>query len=313
MGKSEYKIKTTDNQEIHVYEWIPEDKQNIKAIVQIAHGMAEHAERYDDFALFLNKHGYAVFANDHRGHGKTAGILENLGYFADNDGFRQVVNDTVALTDKINERFVNLPVFLFGHSMGSFIFRYYIVNNAAKVKGLILSGTAGHPGMLGSVGKLLTKVIMAFTGKKSQSPFMTKLSFGAFNNAFKPNRTEYDWLSRDNKQVDKYVNDLFCGTIFSIGFFSDLLDGVLYVNDQAQINKTSPELPIFLVAGDKDPVSENGKGVTEVYEKYKKAGVKDVEIKLYADARHEILNETNKEEVYNDILNWLEKKQEIGG
>jgi len=307
MSKSEYKIKTADNKEIHVYEWIPEDEQNIKAVLQIAHGMAEHGDRYEDFALFLNKQGFAVFANDHKGHGKTAGSLENLGYFADENGFQQVVNDMHSLTQKINERLANKPVFLLGHSMGSFLSRYYSIENMSNLKGLILSGTAGHPGMLGKVGKVLSNIIIAFSSRKSQTPLMTKLSFGAFNDAFKPNRTDYDWLSRDDAEVDKYVNDLFCGSVFTAGFYNDLLGGLLYVNDQTNFNKTSADLPIYLVAGDKDPVSENGKGVTEVYEKYKKAGIKDAEIKLYPDARHVILNETNKEEVYNDILNWLEK------
>ena len=304
---TEYKIKTSDDKEIHVYEWIPEDEQNIKAVVQIAHGMAEHAARYEDFALFLNKHNYAVFANDHKGHGKTAGVLENLGYFADKNGFQQVVDDMRSLTNKINERFPGKPVFLSGHSMGSFLSRYYSIGDSSKLKGLILSGTAGHPGILGKLGKIISSIIIAFYGRKSQTPLMTKLSFGAYNNAFKPNRTEYDWLSRDNNQVDKYVNDLFCGTVFTAGFYKDLLGGLLYINDQTEINKTSPELPVYLIAGDKDPVSENGKGMAKVYEKYKKAGIKDVEIKLYPDARHEVLNETNKDEVYNDILNWLEK------
>jgi len=261
----EYKIKTTDNQEIQVYEWIPQDEQSVKAVLQIAHGMAEHAARYENFALFLNKNGYAVFANDHKGHGKTAGSVENLGYFADKNGFELVVNDMNSLTDKINERFPGKPVFLLGHSMGSFLSRYYSIKNASKLKGLILSGTAGHPGMLGKVGKMLSSVIMAFTGKRSQTPLMTKMSFGAFNNEFKPNRTEFDWLSRDNQNVDKYINDPFCGTIFTIGFYNDLLGGLLHVNNQAIINEISTELPVYLIAGDKDPVSKNGKGVTEVY------------------------------------------------
>jgi len=304
---TEYKIKTSDNKEVHVYEWILENEENIKAVVQIAHGMAEHAARYENFALFLNKNGYAVFANDHKGHGKTAGTLENLGYFADKDGFQQVVQDMRTVTDKIVERFPGKPIFLMGHSMGSFLSRYYSIEDSAKLRGLILSGTAGHPGLLGKIGKLLTKVIIAFSGKKSQSPLMTKLSFGAYNSQFKPNRTDYDWLSRDNEQVDKYVNDLFCGTIFTAGFYNDLLGGLLHVNDEKEISKTDKNLPIYLISGGKDPVSENGKGVKELHEKYKKSGVQDVEMKLYTDARHEILNETNKEEVYNDILNWLDK------
>ncbi|RLD61325.1 MAG: alpha/beta hydrolase, partial [Bacteroidetes bacterium] len=157
------------------------------------------------------------------------------------------------------------------------------------------------------VGKMLSSIIIAFNSKKTQTPLMTNLSFGAYNKAFKPNRTEHDWLSRDNEQVDKYVNDLFCGTIFTAGFYSDMLGGLLFVNNQSEINKTSKELPVYFIGGDKDPVSENGKGVTEVYQKYKTTGLTDLEIKLYPDGRHEILNEINKEEVYNDVLKWLEK------
>lgn len=304
---TEYKIKTSDNNEVHVYEWLPENEENIKGIVQVAHGMAEHAGRYEDFALFLNKHGYAVFANDHKGHGKTAGTVENLGYFADRNGFGQVVKDMRSLTDKINERFPEKPVFLLGHSMGSFLSRYYAIEDSSKLRGVILSGTAGHPGLLGKIGKLLTNVLITFFGKKSPSPLMTKLSFGAYNNQFKPNRTDYDWLSRDEAEVDKYVADPFCGTIFSLGFYSDLLGGLLLINDKKEIGKTDINLPVLLLAGDKDPVSENTKGVQELKQNYKNSGLKDVEMILYADARHEILNETNKKEVYNDILAWLDR------
>jgi len=307
MNKSEYKLKASDGTQIHVYEWLPDEPSDVKACLQIAHGMAEHAKRYDDFATFLNKNGFAVFANDHRGHGKTAGSVENLGYFADENGFETVVDDMRVLTEKIRAEFPEKPVFLLGHSMGSFLSRYYAIEDASKIKGLILSGTAGDPGMLGKVGKTLSKLIAAFSGKKSPTPLMTTLSFGAYNKQFKPNRTEFDWLSRDNEQVDKYVNDPYCGTVFTAGFYTDMLGGLLYVNQEAAIAKMRKDLPVYLISGDKDPVSENGKGVKEVFEKMKKAGLNDVEMKLYPDARHEILNELNKEEVYQDILNWLNK------
>jgi len=307
MNKSEYKLKASDGTQIHVYEWLPDEPSDVKACLQIAHGMAEHAKRYDDFATFLNKNGFAVFANDHRGHGKTAGSVENLGYFADENGFETVVDDMRVLTEKIRAEFPEKPVFLLGHSMGSFLSRYYAIEDASKIKGLILSGTAGDPGMLGKVGKTLSKLIAAFSGKKSPTPLMTALSFGAYNKQFKPNRTEFDWLSRDNEQVDKYVNDPYCGTVFTAGFYTDMLGGLLYVNQEAAIAKMRKDLPVYLISGDKDPVSENGKGVKEVFEKMKKAGLNDVEMKLYPDARHEILNELNKEEVYQDILNWLNK------
>ena len=308
MNKSEYKLKANDGTQIYVYEWLPDEPNNVKAAVQIAHGMAEHAARYEDFALFLQKQGFAVYANDHRGHGKTAGSIENLGYFADKNGFDTVVNDMRLLTKKIHAEFPEKPIFLLGHSMGSFLSRYYAIEDSSQINGLILSGTAGDPGMLGKVGKMLSNIIAAFNGKKSPTPLMTKLSFGEYNKQFKPKRTEFDWLSRDKEQVDKYVNDPYCGTVFTAGFYQDLLGGLLYVNKITAINKMRKDLPVFLISGEKDPVSENGKGVKEVFEKMKNTGLADVEIKLYKDARHEILNETNKEEVYQDILNWLQKR-----
>ncbi len=308
MNISEYKLKANDGTQIHVYEWLPDEPSEVKACLQIAHGMAEHAQRYDDFAGFLNKSGIAVFANDHRGHGKTAGSIENLGYFADENGFQKVVDDMHVLTVKIRSEFPDKPVFLLGHSMGSFLSRYYAIKDASKIKGLILSGTAGDPGMLGKVGKILSSLIASIYGKKSQTPLMTTLSFGAYNKQFKPNRTEFDWLSRDNEQVDKYIKDPYCGTVFTAGFYKDLLEGLLFVNQFQEIQKMPNDLPVYLISGDKDPVSENGKGVKEVYEKMKKAGLKDVEMKLYPDARHEILNEINKDKVYNDVLAWINQR-----
>ncbi len=307
MNKSEYQLKAQDGKQIHVYEWLPDDPAEVKACVQIAHGMAEHAKRYEDFALFLNKNGFAVYANDHRGHGKTAGSVENLGYFAEEKGFEKVVEDMRVLTGKIQSEFPGKPVFLLGHSMGSFLSRSYAIEDASKINGLILSGTTGDPGLLGKVGVMLSNLISNIYGDKSPTPLMTKLSFGAYNKQFKPNRTEFDWLSRDEEQVDKYVNDPYCGTVFTAGFYRDMLGGLLYVNQKPAIAKMRKDLPVLLVAGDKDPVSENGKRVKEVFEKMKSAGVHNVELKLYPDARHEILNEINKEEVYNDILSWMNK------
>ena len=303
MKTSEFKIRVSENIEIHVYEWLPDTEP--KAILQIAHGMAEHAARYANFAEFLTNNGYAVYANDHRGHGKTAGNVEKLGFFAEKDGWSFVMHDMYKLTLEIKKRNPDKAVFLFGHSMGSFLSRYYITQYASDIKGVILSGTGGHPGILGNIGVFITKMLIAFYGKKAQSPLMSKLSFGEFNKVFKPNRTEYDWLSRDDAQVDKYVADPFCGTVFTTGFYKDMLKGLLDVSTQKSIDEIPENLPIYLFSGNNDPVGENGKGVKEVYEKYKKAGIKNVSIKLYENARHETLNETNNDEVYNDILKWL--------
>lgn len=294
--------------DIFVHRWQPEKDIDTKAVVQIAHGMAEHSARYENFANALVNEGYTVYANDHRGHGKTAGSIENMGYWADQDGWDLVVGDMVQLTRTLKDTHPGLPVFLFGHSMGSFLSRDYISAHGTEINGVILSGTAGDAGLLGSVGILVAKLQCMIKGKKAQSPLLDKLSFGSFNNAFKPNRTDFDWLSRDDEEVDKYVNDPFCGAVFTCGFFSDLLQGLKKINVQRNIDATPGALPMYLMAGDKDPVGNNGKGVLEIYKVYEKAGIRDISYKLYEDGRHEMLNEINKEEVFKDIAGWLNSR-----
>ncbi|MCD4792284.1 MAG: lysophospholipase [Bacteroidales bacterium] len=306
MQKSQQSYITKDNKEIVYYKHIPET--DAKAIVIITHGMAEHAQRYDEFAGFLNKNAYIVYAHDQRGHGKTAGSVEKLGFFAEKDGWQKVTDDLAELVEISKKEHQNIPIFLLGHSMGSFIVRTFILQHSDKVNGAILSGTAGSAGLLGFAGSVLTGIIILFKKKSSPSSLMDKLSFGDFNKAFKPNRTDFDWLSRDNESVDKYVADPYCGTIFSVGFFNNLINGLELINKLKIAEKVRNDLPMYLFAGDKDPVSKNGKQVSDVYNMYKKAGITDIEMKLYPDARHETLNETNKEEVFSDVLTWLNSK-----
>lgn len=312
MKSDSFTFSAQGDVDIFVHSWRPENDDDIKAVVQIAHGMAEHSARYERFANALVNEGYAVYANDHRGHGKTAGTIENMGYWADQDGWDLVVDDMVQLTRKIKDAHPGLPVFLFGHSMGSFLSRDYISTNGGEIKGVILSGTAGDAGLLGSVGVLVAKIQCAVKGKKAKSPLLDKLSFGSFNNAFKPNRTDFDWLSRDNEEVDKYVNDPFCGAVFTCGFFYDMLGGLKKINAQARIDATPRSLPMHLLAGAKDPVGNNSKGVLEVYKVYESAGIQDIGYKFYEDGRHEMLNETNREEVFRDIADWLNKRVNSG-
>lgn len=305
MKSNEFKLATSDGLEVHVYEWLPDDSSKIRASVQIAHGMAEHAGRYLDFAKFLTENDFAVFANDHRGHGKTAGDLDNVGFLAPSKGWDKLVSDFRQLSLYIKGKFKDKPLFVFGHSMGSFVIRKYILDPETNINGAIISGTGDDPGVLGQVGVLLTRIMKLFYSANSSSPFMDKLSFGAFNKPFKPNRTKFDWLSRDMEQVDKYVADPYCGKVFSIGFFNDMLNGLLFVSKQQNIDSTPNDLPLLIFSGDNDPVGNNGKGVTAVYNRYKKAGVNNLSIKLFAEGRHEMLNEINKSEVYLLVLDWI--------
>ncbi len=297
-----------DGEKVFVNEWHPEDTGKVNAVVQIAHGMAEHSGRYSSFAEVLVNAGFAVYAHDHRGHGETAGALENIGYFADENGWELVVEDTHRITEIIKERLPGIPVFLFGHSMGSFISRNYIFLHGEDLHGVILSGTAGDPGLLGSIAILLAKLEIIRKGGKAASPLMNYLTFSDYNKQFRPNRTDFDWLSRDNDEVDKYIEDPFCGGIFSAGLFLDLLRGLKQINRRQNAERIPKDLPIYLMSGDRDPVGKNGKGVLQVFKAFEKTGIGDVDCKLYQGGRHEMLNEINREEVYKDIIEWLGNK-----
>ena len=305
MKSKTFTFKGEDKKDIFVYSWLP-DKKPVAA-VQIAHGMAEHAARYERFAKALTDAGFAVWANDHRGHGKTAGALKNVGYLADEGGWEFLIKDMKRLTDLIKKQNPGLPIFLFGHSMGSFLSRSYIARWGKELKGVVLSGTNGDPGLLAKIGTLIAIWECKRKGKKAPSPLMTKLSFGEFNKPFKPARTEFEWLSRDPVEVDKYVADPYCGGVFTARFFYDMLLGTREIYQPDVIAKVPKKLPVYIFSGEKDPVGKNGKGVRETYNAYKKAGIADVTIRLYKDGRHEMLNETNRNEVYRDVIEWLNK------
>ena len=307
MKSDSFSFKAADGAQIFTYRWMPDNASDVKGAVQIAHGMVEHGARYERFADTLTKAGYAVYANDHRGHGKTAGSLDKVGYFADEMGWEKVVVDMHTLTGIIKKECPNKPFFLFGHSMGSLLSRYYAMHYARELSGLVLSGTAGDPGALGKIGIFVATIEAKIKGEKAKSNLMNKLSFGAFNNAFKPNRTDYDWLSRDNAEVDKYVNDPWCGAVCTAGFWCDFLGGISYINRKENIAKIPKNLPIYIFSGAKDPVGADTKGVSQVYDTLKNAGIGDMTLKFYEDARHETLNEINRNEVFTDVIAWMNK------
>ena len=292
------------NLQIFVYKWLPDESVQVKGIVQIAHGMAETAARYEGFARALTNEGFCVYANDHRGHGRTAKEVEKLGDLGE-DGFNSMVENMHGLNEKIKEENPILPLFLFGHSMGSFLTQRYICLYGHELNGAILSGSCGKQGIIIDVARIIAKGEIKKIGRSGKSHKLDKLSFGSYNNSFKPNRTAFDWLSRDNKEVDKYIADPFCGTVFTAGFFYDFLGGLKSIADQAKIENVPSDLPIYIFSGDKDPVGKNGKGVLKLVKTYKEHGIMDLTHKLYKDGRHEMLNEINKEEVTFDILKWL--------
>lgn len=295
------KMKAFDGAEIHVTFW--DNVENPKGAVQISHGMAEYAERYDDFAQFLNTNGYIVFADDHRGHGYTVGA-GNQGV-VHGDSWEQTLNDMGQLTDFIKSRY-KVDVVLLGHSYGSFLSQAYIQRYGDKINGVILSGTSYMKNPLTKIGSIIANVQTALLGEEKPAKLMNTLSFSAYDKPFKEENRRFAWLSRDKEQCEKYVADAFCGYVMSLGFFKSFLNGVQKIYGANDFVRIPSGLPILITSGAMDPVGEYGKSTTKLYNAYKDAG-KNVEIKLYEDARHEILNETNRNEVYKNMLSFIEK------
>ena len=296
-------VTAADGTPLHTNRWLPEGPP--KALVQIAHGLGEHSARYARLAEALTAAGYAVYATDHRGHGRTAREADH-GFFSDKNGWGLVVEDLRAVTRFAQEEHPGLPVFLIGHSMGSYLVRNYVIEDSRDLAGVVLTATGGDPGWVGKIGPLLALTEARLRGRRHVSPLLQGLINGPYNAAFKPIRTNFDWLSRDEAEVDKYIADELCGRTATSGFFIDLAEGVARSNDRRQVARVRRDLPVLLLAGDKDPSGHNGKGPRAVAEQYRSVGVLDVTCTLYPGARHEIFNETNREEVTADLVAWLD-------
>lgn len=304
--RENFKFADSEGVELNVYKWSPEGE--VLGVVQISHGMTENILRYDEFAKYLNNKGFIVYGHDHRGHGLTAKSKDELGYIADNEGFDWLVRDLYELMMMIKEENKGLPIYLFGHSMGSFVSQRFVELHGKEIDGLILSGSNGEPTKLAPIGIFLSNMEIKLFGRKHTSKMMDKLSFGDFNKKFKPNRTPYDWLCSVDSEVDKYIANEYCGFVCSASFYYDLLRGLRAIHKDENFSSIPKDLPIYILAGDMDPVGFFGKGIVNLYDKLKLTGVKDVEYKLYKNKRHEILNEDNKLEVMNDISTWLFNK-----
>ncbi|PQJ79132.1 alpha/beta hydrolase [Polaribacter porphyrae] len=300
--------KTFDKETIFYYKWKAKENLPLKGIVQISHGIGEHAGRYKSIAKRLKNQGYDVYANDHRIHGKSAKNNEYLGFYDGEDYFSDAIEDMRKLTEIIKKEHPNKKIILLGHSMGSLLSREYVTLYGDDLEALILSGTAAFLKGLGSFGLISTSFFSKLNGKHRSNEILKNLFFNQFNKKFKPNRTKVDWISSDKKQVDKFEADPLRIEDFSLGVFRDILKGSKKINKPPTFKNTPKSLPIFIFSGDKDPVGEMGKGVKKVALNYKKAGVKDLTLKIYKGGRHEMLNEVNKEEVEQDLLNWLDER-----
>ncbi len=289
---------------VYAKRWRNEDIKEYKGIIQLVHGMSEHIGRYEKFAKVLSNNGYIVVGHDHLGHGNTAETEEDLGYFSKENGWDRLVEDVHILQNKIAAEYPNLPYFIFGHSMGSLVVRTYLTKYKDNIKGVILSGTSGQKaGLL--MGQVLTKLVILIYGDHYRSNILEYLITGSFNKKFNDTkRTDIDWITRDEEVLDEYEKDPKCGFNFTANGYLNLLKGVYYLSKQKNINKTM-NVPILLISGDKDPVGKMGKGPMRVLKMLEKAGLKNVKLRLFRDARHELVNETNNGEVYYVILNWM--------
>ena len=278
-----------------------------RAVMHIVHGLAEHAARYRRLAESLTADGWAVYNHDQRGHGETVNDPDTLGLFADQDGWRVAVDDVGAFVAHEKSQHPGLPFVLFGHSMGSLIVQDYLCRGIDDFAAAVLSGSSGPPPPVAQLGRGVARLERFRLGPRGRSPVLRKLAFEAFNQQFKPNRTAFDWLSRDPAEVDKYVEDPLCGFDATNQFWIDMLDALPRVYRPENLKKISKALPIYIMSGDRDPAGRNGTAVKALAEALRSAGVADVELKLYPDARHELLNETNRDQVVEDLKAWLAK------
>lgn len=309
MIKKEFYIPSADGvHRLHVILWEPDTE--VKGVVQISHGMIEMVERYEDFALFLNRHGYAVIGNDHLGHGLTAGNNSDLGYICPSNMSATVTADLHRVTKCAKKKFKNVPYFLFGHSMGSFMARRYLMRYGMDVDGAILAGTGAQSSLILAIGNLQSGFVRMILGDRYRSRFLKASAFGSYQRRIPHPRTQSDWLTRDVDVVDFCLSNKYCNYLFTVNGYRTILEVLSYIQKKENIDRIPKEMPILLMSGGQDPVGNYGKGVKKVYDSYKKAGIQDVSMKLYPDDRHEILNELNKDIVYQNVLKWL--TQHIG-
>lgn len=299
---------TKDIHEIPVYEWSDNDKAPVKGVIQLVHGSCEHAKRYEEFARFLVARGFVVVANDHRGHGKAVKDISELGYFAKENGWTKLVDDVYDVTTYIKKKYPDKKITMLGHSMGSFIVRHYAILYTDSIDALIVMGTAHHSKNILNLGtKIAERSIKKGKGKKVNR-FLDKISYGSFHMRFLKEKDTLAWLSSDREIREAFRKDGYCGFKFTAQAFKDMFEGIAFITDEANVKRMNKKLPVLLVSGQNDPVGDYGKMVQKAYLLYKQVGMENVGMKLYPGMRHEILNETDKVEVYKDILKWIKEQ-----
>lgn len=299
--KNPFSMQSFEELELNGYVWQPLNDERLKGVVVIAHGMAETIERYHAFAEFLTEHGYVVYGINQRGHGPKA---EMLGYLGE-DGWYKMKEDLKHVVETAKAAHVGVPVFVLGHSMGSFLTRDFLLDYSYLLDGVIISGTGFYPKLQLKLGQWLSKRDIDKHGDRHISNFIDKMAFGKNNKKIKGARTPFDWLSRDRDIVDAYLADPLCGIVHPSSFFYHFFTALERILYNGEFSNFKSQVPMFILSGDMDPVGSYGKGVEKSAEIYKKIGF-DTQVKLYKEGRHEMMNETNRTEVFGDIIAWLD-------
>ena len=300
------------NTEIHTIEWKPEGK--VRAVLQISHGMVEYVRRYDEFAQYLCNRGYYVVGNDHLGHGKSVQSKSEYGFFNEKYGNACVLGDMHTLRQRTMKKYPDVPYFMLGHSMGSTLLRQYIQMYGNGLSGVILMGVvADHAKAAIVFGKRLCRIMAVFRGWHYRSRLVDDMVMGSFNKKFKPARTRADWITSDQEHLDAYVSDPLCSFMFTVNAYYSMFAGMLFMRKKESIYMIPKGLPVLFASGTDDPVGNFGKGVRKIYEQYRTAGIQDVTLRLYSGDRHELLNETDRQQVYQELLEWMEERREPAG
>lgn len=306
---TEFTFLSTDGKtQLHGMRWEPEGG-SVRAVLQICHGVAEHIARYDAFARYLNDLGIAVVGHDHLGHGLSLPEGSTPVYFGEGNTWNTVVDDIYVLHQRIRLWYPDVPLYIMGHSMGSFLTRTYLIRYPGTVKAAVIMGTGWQPKAVIAGGMAVAKAVGAVVGENGTSDLVTNLAFGAYNKLFAPNRTSCDWLSADEDNVDAYMADPLCGADATVGLFRQMLSGIRFNQKLSNLRQMDPRIPVLFVAGEKDPVGDCGNGVRRTYQEFRRAGVQDCTLKLYPGLRHEILNEkAQQQQIFEDIGQWLTSK-----
>lgn len=306
--RTDFTVEAEDGLKIRCYSWVP--KRKPRAVLQLVHGSLEHALRYEEFARFLVDRRIAVYACDLRGHGATAGGVDNLCYLSDrSDGWQITLRDLRAVQTRAQSEQPGAPAFIMGHSMGAFLVQQYICNYGHDFAGAIFSGTGGGRPLLLWVGRTLSRLLMIVRGRRRKSRFLHNLFYGTLNNSVANAKTDYDFVSRDPEQVQAYIDDPLCGTTITTEYGYELMKGITFIVSDRCFTTVPKSLPLLIFAGEKCPVAGPTGDAAEIRaaaDRYRAGGVREVTLKIYPGARHETLNEINRDEVFADVADWIE-------